>query len=308
MAGNRKYIPLGDGIKVNEQNGDYTLVKGDAGAIISKLSGGAGETFTIPANSAVPFPVGTLIGFTNDAGGAVTIAITTDTLEDTDGNTGSRSLADNHSATIEKISPAKWRYSSTEATTGSGANQLSELSDVADSTATNRFALMADGTDFHARALVSADLPNKNIGVFSDSSSQALTTTEATLVFDTEDEDVDTNYVLASGEITVTDAGWYFVSVNILVENDSIDNDTRTRLDVWLQQDASTSTWTDVNTVRAATEIREAASFPGGGVNPAGIVQLVANEVIRVRVDQSHTTDNSTTAGECTLNIFRISE
>jgi hypothetical protein len=39
-----------------------------------------------------------------------------------------------------------------------GASQLSDLSDVADSTATNRNVLAADGTDFHSRALVEADI------------------------------------------------------------------------------------------------------------------------------------------------------
>jgi len=41
---------------------------------------------------------------------------------------------------------------------GGGASELSDLSDVADSTATNRFVLVADGTDFHARALTEADI------------------------------------------------------------------------------------------------------------------------------------------------------
>ena len=41
---------------------------------------------------------------------------------------------------------------------GSGVSELSDLSDVATSTPTNGFALVADGTDFHARALVEADI------------------------------------------------------------------------------------------------------------------------------------------------------
>lgn len=101
----------------NVQNGDYTLVLSDAGKSIDKQSGGAGETITIPPNSgggSVAFPVGTIICGDNDGGGTLTIAITTDTLEDSSGNVGSRVVADNGSWVIKKIASTKWRI------TGSG--------------------------------------------------------------------------------------------------------------------------------------------------------------------------------------------
>ena len=41
---------------------------------------------------------------------------------------------------------------------GGGASQLSDLSDVADSTPTDRNVLVADGADFHSRALTEADI------------------------------------------------------------------------------------------------------------------------------------------------------
>ena len=103
---------------INPQNGDYTLVLTDAGSTIAKSSGGAGETFTIPANASVAFEVGTLISFSNDGGGDVTIAITSDTLEDVDGATGSQVLSDDHVALIQKIGSTKWRYSSTSTSAG----------------------------------------------------------------------------------------------------------------------------------------------------------------------------------------------
>ncbi|HVJ30909.1 MAG TPA: hypothetical protein VNA66_11425 [Gammaproteobacteria bacterium] len=96
------------------QDGNYTLVLTDAGRSIDKQAGGAGETITIPANASVAFPVGTIICGDNDGGGALTIAITSDTLEDSAGNTGSRTVADNGSWQIKKIASTKWRI------TGSG--------------------------------------------------------------------------------------------------------------------------------------------------------------------------------------------
>ena len=96
--------------EVNVQNGNYTLVLADKGKTIQKESGGAGETFTIPANSAVSYKIGTLIRFGNDGGGVLTIAITTDELEGTDGATGSRTLGDNQEAMIRKMKATKWRY------------------------------------------------------------------------------------------------------------------------------------------------------------------------------------------------------
>lgn len=97
---------------INVQNSDYTLVLEDKGKTIAKESGGAGETHTIPADSSVNFPVGTLIGFTNDGGGTLTIAIIDDTLKlSKDNSTGSRTLADGGVAVIFKASITVWKIS-----------------------------------------------------------------------------------------------------------------------------------------------------------------------------------------------------
>lgn len=97
------------GTPQNAQNGDYTLVLTDAGKTIYKASGGAGETITIPANGTVAFPVGTVIRIVNNGGGTLTIAITSDTLTLAGaGTTGSRTLADDSVAVIEKVSSTEW--------------------------------------------------------------------------------------------------------------------------------------------------------------------------------------------------------
>jgi len=116
MSSDRRYSTLGHRHtgEINVQNGSYTLVSSDDGRTISKESGGAGETITIPANSAVPFKIGTTIAISNDGGDDLTIAITTDTLEGTDGTTGSRTLTDHNVAVVQKVTATKWRYSATD--------------------------------------------------------------------------------------------------------------------------------------------------------------------------------------------------
>lgn len=100
------------GTPQNIQNGNYNLVLGDAGKSIYKASGGAGETITIPANASVAFPIGTVIEIINDGGGTLSIAITTDSLEELDtGNTGTRTLADNGKAIIQKVTSTAWKIS-----------------------------------------------------------------------------------------------------------------------------------------------------------------------------------------------------
>jgi hypothetical protein len=100
------------GCPINTQNGNYTLVLADAGKTIRKASGGAGETITIPANSSEAFPIGTVIVIHNDGGGDLSIAITTDTLEQfVTGSTGTRTLADNGKAVLEKVGSTTWKIS-----------------------------------------------------------------------------------------------------------------------------------------------------------------------------------------------------
>jgi hypothetical protein len=75
------HVVLPKGLRIfNTQNGDYTFTRFDAGRITRKLAGGAGETYTVPANATVAFPVGTVLEFVNNGGGDLTLAVTTDTL------------------------------------------------------------------------------------------------------------------------------------------------------------------------------------------------------------------------------------
>lgn len=107
---------INSGLYVNNQSAAYTLALTDAGGLVSHPVGdNNARTFTIPANSAVPFPIGTVIDFTNEIN-TVTIAITTDTLKFGTSGTGSRSLAVGGTARIVKLTSTIWRITGTELT------------------------------------------------------------------------------------------------------------------------------------------------------------------------------------------------
>jgi hypothetical protein len=101
----------------NIQAGNYTCVLSDSAKHIYHASGAAAATYTIPANSAVAYPIGTTLAFVNDSTNAVTIAITTDTMAlSPAGTTGNRTLAQFGIATAIKVTSTRWLISGTALT------------------------------------------------------------------------------------------------------------------------------------------------------------------------------------------------
>jgi hypothetical protein len=94
---------------VNSQSADYTLVLADSGkTILHPVADDNARTFTIPANSSVAYPVGTVVSFVN-LQNTVTIAITDDTMYlANDGDTGSRTLAEYGMASAMKVDSTSW--------------------------------------------------------------------------------------------------------------------------------------------------------------------------------------------------------
>lgn len=95
----------------NSQSANYTTVLGDANTMIYHPSADVtARTFTIDSNANVAYSIGDSLTFVNDnGGGAVTIAITTDTMRLAGtGTTGSRSLAANGIATALKLTATSW--------------------------------------------------------------------------------------------------------------------------------------------------------------------------------------------------------
>jgi len=95
---------------VNNQSASYTFLIGDKGKTIRYTGGTVAQTYTIPAEASVDYPIGTMIGIENDGTVAVTLAITSDTLTwSKDNTTGSRTMAAGTSAVIKKVASTKWK-------------------------------------------------------------------------------------------------------------------------------------------------------------------------------------------------------
>ena len=103
-------------IPQNSQAADYTLVLSDSGKhIFHPGTDGPSRTYTIPENTSVAFPIGTVVTFVNQNGaGSVLIAITSDVMRLAGvGSTGTRTLAANGVATALKIASTEWIISGT---------------------------------------------------------------------------------------------------------------------------------------------------------------------------------------------------
>jgi microcystin-dependent protein len=86
--------------------GAYTFVCSDAGKIV-ECSSSCG-TWTIPANSAVAYPIGTIIALDNETSSTIALAINTDTLN-YGASTGSQVIPAQTVGTIVKIGTTSWR-------------------------------------------------------------------------------------------------------------------------------------------------------------------------------------------------------
>ena len=106
-------------IPQNSKSADYTTLLTDSGKhIFHPEADTTARTFTIDSNANVAYPIGTAITFVNqNAGGAITIVITSDTMRLAGpGTTGSRTLAANGVATAIKITSTEWIISGTNLT------------------------------------------------------------------------------------------------------------------------------------------------------------------------------------------------
>ena len=92
------------------KSANYTLVLADAGyQIFHPASDTAARVFTIPANSSVAYPIGTVLVFVNEKGAqGLSVAITTDTLQSTLLTTGTQVVPAGNMLTALKIAATKW--------------------------------------------------------------------------------------------------------------------------------------------------------------------------------------------------------
>ncbi len=94
----------------NSQSANYTLVLGDAGKqIFHPASDLVSRTYTIPSNASVAFPIGTVVLFTVENGGAsISVAINSDTLVLGSGVTGTAPVSPNNTLMAIKVTATKW--------------------------------------------------------------------------------------------------------------------------------------------------------------------------------------------------------
>jgi hypothetical protein len=105
------YIGMPQNLQATSGTFTYTFAASDAGKHIYATGTPTSVTFTIPANSAVAFEIGTTFVVMNDLGAAtnISIAITTDTMQLAGtGTTGTRTLARYGVASITKVTATKW--------------------------------------------------------------------------------------------------------------------------------------------------------------------------------------------------------
>lgn len=105
--------PLNVGIPQSANSGSVTLALENANQHIYHASGaGSGDTYTIPANASVAYPVGTTLTFVNEDSNSISIAINSDTLTWAGTtSTGTRTLAQNGMATALKTTSTRWLIS-----------------------------------------------------------------------------------------------------------------------------------------------------------------------------------------------------
>lgn len=98
-------------VPVKNISAAYTFALADAQhMVVHPTSDATARIWTIPANGAVAFPIGTTIQIrVKNGAGAISLAITTDTLRVAgSGSTGSRTIAANGLATITKETATEW--------------------------------------------------------------------------------------------------------------------------------------------------------------------------------------------------------
>lgn len=147
---------------------------------------------------------------------------------------------------------------------------------------------------------------SKNPGVFIATGSTNITSTAATLGIDTASDDPSGNYSLASSEVTVVRSGWYHADLNCPIDDQGSTGAARARAFIWLERDQGSATWIALENIRGQDYCRETSQ--GQGVNASGLVELSAGEAVRMRIQQSTSTDIQSESAQASLNIYRISD
>jgi hypothetical protein len=103
-------------IPQNAQTGNYTTVLSDAGKHIYHAVGAGSATYSIPANSSVAYPIGTVISFVNLSSTAISIANADTMYWGYFGTAGTRTLGQYGVANALKVTSTTWIITGTALT------------------------------------------------------------------------------------------------------------------------------------------------------------------------------------------------
>lgn len=129
-------------------------------------------------------------------------------------------------------------------------------------------------------------------------STNIVNTADTQVVFNTTDVS-DTNYSLATGTVTVTAAGTYFISYTVPIQEDGVGGEARTHAYAWVEDDSVI-----IPQSHCSVYVRETSG--GSGMGAGFVVTLGASSDIEVFVRSDGTTDISSTTGQAQLSIFKL--
>jgi len=160
-------------------------------------------------------------------------------------------------------------------------------------------------TTLHSHAGGSADL--KPYKVYDATGNQEIYQTVSTVNLDTE-EITNTNYSLASDEITVIGAGTYLISFTIAIEQLDTSGGTRSMINFWMESDDSGS-YVEIKGSFIAIYARETCIDEHGGNNATFLfVQDNASKKLRIRGVQPNSsgTNVDTMVNRTSASILKV--
>lgn len=140
--------------------------------------------------------------------------------------------------------------------------------------------------------------------VYTHSGSTDITNTAATVGFDTETLDSDGVHSIASSEITIGGGnGVWLVAYSVPINDDGNTGNVRDAVFSWVERDTGGG-FTTITQSRAQAYLREDSG--GEGIGAAFICELDSGDDIRLRIQQTGTTDVSTETGQAQISLSRV--
>jgi len=143
-------------------------------------------------------------------------------------------------------------------------------------------------------------------GAYSDSGSVDITTTTATVPFDTEDVASDDMTLNVDGSISLPIGGYYDMDWTVPVNDDGSLGTTRGRIFGWVEYDANDDGAGYVAIPNSYGQDYARETSGGEGVNGGGGFVAASGSRIRLRIQSSSTVDVSAETGQASLSIHRV--